>query len=45
VVQKQSLAAGLSEQMLSIEALPAGVYFVNVLDAGIPIWIGKVIKQ
>ena len=45
VVQQQPLVAGTAEQILSIEALPAGVYFVKVLDEGIPVWAGKVIKQ
>jgi hypothetical protein len=45
VVQRETLTPGLQEHSFSLENLPPSVYFVEVLDDGVPIWVDKVIKQ
>lgn len=45
VVQRETLTPGLQEHSFSLENLPPSVYFVEVLDDGVPIWVEKVIKQ
>jgi hypothetical protein len=44
VVQAERLQFGIEEHKFTIAALPAGIYFVRVLDAGIPIVLEKVVK-
>ncbi|MCF8247779.1 MAG: T9SS type A sorting domain-containing protein [Saprospiraceae bacterium] len=45
VVQMETLVPGQQEHTFTLAALPASVYFVKVLDDGLPIWTEKVIKQ
>ena len=45
VVRTETLEPNKPQHQLNIESLPAGLYFVKVLDDGIPVWIEKVIKQ
>lgn len=44
VVQTETLAYGTEEFQLTMEALPAGIYFIKVMDGQVPIWIEKVVK-
>jgi hypothetical protein len=45
VVQLHTLQPGSMTHNFSLEAMPAGVYFVKVLDGGEPVWAQKVVKQ
>ena len=44
VVKTKTLLPDLQEHVLSIAELPAGVYFVKVLEDGVPMWSEKVVK-
>ncbi len=41
----KTLLPGEQQHQLSLAAMPAGVYFVKVLERGEPIWAEKIIKQ
>ncbi len=41
----ETLLPGRREHDFSIEALPAGVYFVKVLDGSELVWVQKIVKQ
>ncbi len=41
----ETLQPGQQQHQLSMEALPAGVYFIKLLDGGELIWMEKVVKQ
>lgn len=45
MVEQEKLLPGEQRHNLSITALPAGVYFLRVLDDGVPVWTEKVVKQ
>ncbi len=45
VIRSEAVLPGGTTYSFSVVALPAGVYFVNVLDGGLPIWSEKVVKQ
>ena len=42
---KEGLPIGQRTHQLSVEALPAGMYFVQITEGGAPVWAEKVIKQ
>ncbi len=41
----ETLLPGQQQHQLSMDAMPAGVYFVKVMDGGEPVWVEKVVKQ
>lgn len=45
VVQTEVLTSGIQQHSFSLLTLPAGVYFVKVMEGGIPVWVEKVVKQ
>ena len=45
IVAKEVLPPGQQEYTSSIAALPAGVYFVRVLEDGLPVWSQRVVKH
>ncbi len=45
VLLSETLMPGQQQHQLSVAALPAGVYFVKVLDGGEPVWTEKLIKH
>lgn len=44
-LRKETLLPSIQEHQISIAMLPAGVYFVKVLDDGVPVWKQRVLKQ
>ncbi|MBK8562472.1 MAG: T9SS type A sorting domain-containing protein [Saprospiraceae bacterium] len=44
-LRTETLQPGSMTHSFSLEAMPAGVYFVKVLDGGEPVWAQKVVKQ
>lgn len=44
-VLSNNLDTDIQEQTISVADLPPGVYFVKLLDDGVPIWVEKVVKQ
>ena len=45
VKMERLLPGGSQSHSFSITTLPAGVYFVKVLDDGVPVWVEKVVKK
>ena len=45
LLQMEPLQPGEQTHQLSLSALPAGMYFVRVTEAGVPVWSEKLIKQ
>ncbi len=45
VVHLQTLTPGQQEHTFSLSSLPGSVYFVKVLEDGVPVWVEKVVKQ
>ncbi|HMQ47389.1 MAG TPA: T9SS type A sorting domain-containing protein [Saprospiraceae bacterium] len=45
VLQKQELLPGKMSYQFSIDTLPAGMYFVQVIEDGFPVWTERVVKQ
>lgn len=45
VVQREMLAPDQQQHTFSLAVLPPSVYFVKVLEDGVPIWTEKLIKQ
>lgn len=44
-VHSETLQPGSQSHRLWIEALPAGVYFLRVLNGGEPVWVERVVKK
>ena len=45
ILRTETLPPGSQAHQISIATLPAGVYFVKVLDGGEQVWAQKVVKQ
>ncbi len=45
VVLQETLTPNQQEHTFSLSSLPASVYFVKVLEDGVPVWVEKLIKD
>jgi len=45
LLQSEALRPGEQSHPFSVASLPAGMYFVRVMDGGVPVWAEKVVKQ
>lgn len=43
--RKEVLIPGLQDYALSLDGLPGGIYFLNVFEEGVLVWMEKIIKQ
>lgn len=44
-VHEAALLPGKQDHNISISTLPAGVYFIQIMEEGMPVWVEKVVKQ
>ncbi|MCB9314640.1 MAG: T9SS type A sorting domain-containing protein [Lewinellaceae bacterium] len=41
----EKIPPGQDNPVFSLAALPSGLYFIQVLEDGVPVWVGKVVRQ
>lgn len=45
VMFSENIPHGQDKPVLSLASLPYGMYFVQVLEEGVPVWVGKVVRE